>query len=148
MKIQTCVCVCACMHVYMWCVLMDRYVSVCLSMWVCLNVYVHVCACTCACTHTLVFVILMLCGQSSSDTALVSYTLSERLSILLKQGRSHDFLGGQVYFAPSRSYLYFTLRKELLKCSSSYKMHNLFQYCTNNTCKQSMSQLGGLQGFI
>ena len=23
-------------------------------------------------------------------------------------------------------------------------MHNLFQYCTNNTCKQSMSQLGGL----
>ena len=60
------------------------------------------------------------------------------------QGRSHDFLGGQVYFAPSRSYLYFTLRKELLKCSSSYKMHNLFQFCTNNTCKQSMSQLGGL----
>ena len=62
----------------------------------------------------------------------------------LAQGRSHDFLGGQVYFAPSRSYLYFTLRKELPKCSSSYKMHNLFQYCTNNTCKQSMSQLGGL----
>ena len=60
------------------------------------------------------------------------------------QGRSHDFLGGQVYFAPSRSYIYFTLRKELLKCSSSYKMHNLFQFCTNNTCKQSMSQLGGL----
>ena len=26
---------------------------------------------------------------------------------------------------PSRSYLYFTLRKELPKCSSSYKMYNL-----------------------
>ena len=85
MKNQTCVCVFvhACMSICA-CVLMGRYVSVCLSMWVCLNVYVHVCACTCACTHTLVFVILMLCGQSSSDTALISYTLSERLSILLK----------------------------------------------------------------
>ena len=63
---------------------------------------------------------------------------------MIYQGRSHDFLGGQVYFAPSRSYLYFTLRKELLKFSSSYKRHNLFQNCANNTCMQSMSQLGVL----
>ena len=64
--------------------------------------------------------------------------------MLSMRGQSHDFLGGQVYFAPSRSYLYFTLGKELLKFSSRYKMDNLFQYCTNNTCMQSMSQLGGL----
>ena len=109
----------------------------------------YICTYACICMCVFIYILHIVTKSLIQDfNQLKMNVLNTKIKSLVFcsccQGRSHDFLGGQVYFAPSRSYLYFTLRKELLKRSSSYKMHNLFQFCTNNTCKQSMSQLGGL----